>query len=359
MLKFTEADQAKNRVASAEKDLSKAQDELVELCKQLFTLRSEAGRALVADFEAYINTLASRPKEYDRTLELYHLNLTRFDAEGKAFSESLGQEITRAAVGGGATAGLGVAAGAATAFGAPTAAMAIATTFGTASTGTAISALSGAAATNAALAWLGGGAVAAGGGGMAAGNALLALAGPVGLALAGVTLAAGVGYAAYKNYSTIEEADKIYKELVTTRSFVQKTATQVVGLYGLTVQHTYSLRQMLDAFVEDAPKDYLLFSDRQKELLGAMHNNVLALSRLLKLKPGEVEDLTAPVKDSELNASESTYKPNFVVGADGVAKSTISDIPYPSMGAAQSVISGLPLPSIKDAVLWKVKGLFN
>lgn len=331
MLKFTEAAEARDRVAKAEKDLGEAQNALVEQCNQLHTLRSDVGRALVADFEAYVNTLASRPKQYDRTLELYHFNLQRFDDAGRTFSEGLSEEIQKAATFGSATAGLGAAAGAATAFGAPTAAMAIATTFGTASTGTAISALSGAAATNAALAWLGGGALAAGGGGMAAGNALLALAGPVGLALAGTTLVAGLGWAAYKNHSTIEEATALYKQLSDTKSLVQTNLRQVSGLYGLTVEHTHGLRQLFDAFVADAPKDYLLFSARQKELLGAMHNNVLALGRLLKLKPGEVADLTAPVEDSELGAAQQSgadgaYTPNFVFYSANASAAPVVDI---------------------------------
>lgn len=331
MLKFSEATEAKDRVVQAERDLSLAQNVLVEQCNQLYALRSDVGRTLVADFEVYVNTLASRPKEYDKTLELYHLNLQQFDNAGQAFSEGLSQEIRKTATVSSATVGLGTAAGAATAFGAPTAAMAIATTFGTASTGTAISALSGAAATNAALAWLGGGALAAGGGGMAAGNALLALAGPVGLALAGTTLAAGLGWAAYKNRSTIDEATALYKSLSETKALVQEHSSQVSVLYGLTVEHTHSLRQLLDAFVVDAPKNYLLFSDRQKELLGAMHNNVLALSRLLKLKPGDVVDLTAPVENSELSAvqqgeADGIYKPNFVFYSDDALKFSKLDL---------------------------------
>lgn len=300
MLKFTEASEARARVADKEKCLQKAQDGLVHLCNQLYTLRTHVGRVLVADFERFVNTLSSRPKCYERTFELYHFNLQKFDRAGQSYSDSLGQAIRQAAVSSGATAGLGAAAGAATAFIAPTAAMAVATTFGTASTGTAISALSGAAATKAALAWLGGGAITAGGGGVVAGNALLALAGPAGLALAGVSVVTGVGWAAYKNRSTIEEATNMHRTLGVALSYVQANTGKVSGLYGLTVEHTNSLRQMLDSFVVDAPNDYLLFSDRQKEILGAMHNNVLALGRLLKLKPGEVADLSAPIEDAEL-----------------------------------------------------------
>lgn len=314
MLKFTEASQARDRVAEIEKSLTQEQSGLVTLCGQLHELRSGVGRSLIAEFEAYVNTLAKTPKEFDRTFALYHHNLQQFDDAGQTFSEGLDQEIRSAATIGGATAGLGAAAGAATAFGAPTAAIAVATTFGTASTGTAISALSGAAATKAALAWLGGGAIAAGGGGVAAGNALLALAGPVGWALAGSTLVAGLGWAGYKNRATIEEADAIFKELSEAKALVQKNTMEVSGLYGLTTSHTHSLRQMFGAFVEDAPKDCQLFNERQLSIFGAMHNNVLALSRLLKLKPGEVADLTAPVEDSELTEAAPAQHPSSDAG---------------------------------------------
>ena len=259
------------------------------------------GRSLIAEFESFINSLVETPREFDRTFALYHINLQQFDQAGKLLSENLEQEIRSAATIGGATAGLGAAAGAATAFGAPTAAMAVATTFGTSSTGIAISTLSGAAATKAALAWLGGGALTAGGTGIAGGNALLALAGPIGWALAGGSLAAGIGWTAYKNRATIEEANGIFEELSQAKAIVHKNMMEVSELYGQTTMHIHSLRQMFDAIVEDAPKDYLLFNERQMSLLNAMHNNVLALSRLIKVKPGERADLTAPVNDKELS----------------------------------------------------------
>ena len=152
MLKFTEASQARDRVAEIEKSLAQEQSGLVTLCGQLHELRSVVGRSLIAEFESFINSLVETPREFDRTFALYHINLQQFDQAGKLLSENLEQEIRSAATIGGATAGLGAAAGAATAFGAPTAAMAVATTFGTSSTGIAISTLSGAAATKAALA---------------------------------------------------------------------------------------------------------------------------------------------------------------------------------------------------------------
>lgn len=295
MLKFTEASQARDRVVDADKSHAKAHAQLLALCGELHTLRSEVGRSLIAEVEAYINTLATRPKEFDRAFALYHHNLKQFDAA----SHSFGAKIQEAATVGSATAGVGVAAGAATAFGAPTAALAVATTFGTASTGTAISALSGAAATNAAVAWLGGGAIAAGGGGMVGGNALLALAGPVGLALAGTSAVAGLGWAAYKNRATIKEADSVYRKLVDNQALVEKHAKEVLELKALTTTHTDGLRQMFDEFVVDAPTDCSLFSERQFELVGALMNNVEALGRAIKMKPGEAATLQGPVQDSE------------------------------------------------------------
>ena len=99
-------------------------------------------------------------------------------------------------------------------------------------------------------------------------------------------------------------ANGIFEELSQAKAIVHKNMMEVSELYGQTTMHIHSLRQMFDAIVEDAPKDYLLFNERQMSLLNAMHNNVLALSRLIKVKPGERADLTAPVNDKEL--SEAT-----------------------------------------------------
>lgn len=317
MLGFKDASAAKQRVQDAQEVYCETSKHVVAQCEQLNELRLRAGTQVVADFETYISKLASSPKSYERTVELYSLNHASLLADGQSYSDMVDVAIQKAAIGGGATAGLGAAAGAATALGAPTAAMAVAMTFGTASTGTAISALTGAAATNAALAWLGGGALAAGGGGMSGGSALLALAGPVGWALAGGTLLAGAGYAWWKNINTSEEADALWQQLSEATGELARALTEVSGIYGLTAIHTSKLRSLLDGFEVDAPSDYQLFSERQKEALGAMHNNVLALARLLKLKPGETVDLMKPVEDSEVRSarfsqqSGPAYVPNF------------------------------------------------
>ena len=159
--------------------------EVEQASVRLFEQRQRAVAEVVEPVESYVNRLARSPKEFDRSVREYRIEIDRF----KSTVRRIETEAKRSeAIGGGAGVAGVMAGGGMAAFG-PTVAMAVATTFGTASTGTAISALSGAAAANAALAWLGSGALAAGGGGMAAGHALLALAGPVGWTVGGLAVA--------------------------------------------------------------------------------------------------------------------------------------------------------------------------
>lgn len=306
VLKFNEVAGLRSQVAAKRDEVAAAENVVVEVCTRLHQLRFEVGCTIVGDVETFINSVANHPKEYSRTIGTYQLKSKQFKKDGLDFAEYVGKKLHEAKLESGATSGLGVAAGAATAFGAPTAAMAVATTFGTASTGAAISALSGAAATNAALAWLGGGALAAGGGGMAAGNALLALAGPAGWALAGMSLVAGAGWAAYKNNATKEDSLKLLEALEAERSNVEVKSQQVSQLYGLTVTHTDALRTLLNELTAAAPKSYAEFTAQQKELLGALHNNVLALGNLLSLKPGDTADLGAALEPLVGQPSSST-----------------------------------------------------
>lgn len=150
---------------------------------KLYQLRVDCQKVIAA-CQAYINSLATVPKDLRVAVDALVLEYSRFEGE----MASVQALVRTAAIEAGSVAGAGVAAGVGFAALAPSAAMAIATTFGTASTGAAISGLTGAAATNAALAWLGGGALAAGGGGMAAGQAFLALAGPIGWTIGGIGL---------------------------------------------------------------------------------------------------------------------------------------------------------------------------
>ena len=141
---------------------NKAKTDSINLFKERVTVAT----TLIKSVEDYFTSLSNSPKEFDKTVRKYRIEVDRFDRKVKALNIEAAEveDYGTGVMVGGAAAGVGVAALA------PTAALAVATTFGTASTGVAISTLGGAAATNAALAWLGGGALAAGGGGMGGGN---------------------------------------------------------------------------------------------------------------------------------------------------------------------------------------------
>jgi hypothetical protein len=247
---------------------------------ELFVLRKKSSEDVISAVESYINTLASTPKEFDRSFAEYK-------AEFREFTQILRDLQTQSDdtnVQFGTTATAGILAGVGTAAFAPTAAMAIATTFGTASTGTAIATLSGAAATNAALAWLGGGTLAAGAGGMVAGEALLALAGPVGWAIGGVVIVGAGLLARSKNEKIANEANAKRKEVEVLTAQLKAAEHEVNALMSLTTTHVSGVKNILSKLQKSAPNDYRSFSSEEKNELGALKNNIEALSKLLNKK---------------------------------------------------------------------------
>lgn len=247
---------------------------------ELFVLRKNSSEEVIGVVEAYINTLANTPKEFDRSFAEYKAEFrvfTQMLRDLQIKSDDVDFEF-------GTTATAGILAGAGTAAFAPTAAMAIATTFGTASTGTAIASLSGAAATNAALAWLGGGTLAAGAGGMAAGEALLALAGPVGWAIGGVAIVGGGLLARSKNEKIANEANAKRKEVEVLTAQLKAAEREVNGLISLTKNHVTGVKQILSKLKNHAPHDYRSFSPEARNELTALLNHIQSLSKLLNKK---------------------------------------------------------------------------
>lgn len=245
---------------------------------RLFEQRQRVAAEVIEPVEEYVNGLANTPKEFDKSVRAFRIEIDRFgstvqriEAEA-AKSGKIGSGVGLA----GTTVGVSMAA-----FG-PTAALAVATTFGTASTGTAISALSGAAATKAALAWLGGGALAAGGGGMAAGNALLALAGPVGWTIGGLALVGSGTYLHYRNGALAQEA---VKERVRVEGEVRSLRTaheEIERLAASTRTYSEGTLASLNWLCSRAPHDYRQFDPEHKERLGALINHIRALSELIR-----------------------------------------------------------------------------
>jgi hypothetical protein len=233
--------------------------------------------------EKFVNSLANRPMDFDAKFKEIDINKRSFSNEVKKINKE--QKVVE--VKAGMQAGAGTAVGVGVAALGPSAAMAIATTFGTASTGTAIASLSGAAATNAALAWIGGGALAASGSGMAGGTAFLALAGPVGIAIGGVSIAGAGALAAKKNKKIAEKAEKETRKVKREISGLNKIDVSIESLSKRTSKFLNKNKDLFKGMNSTYPNDYRLFSDEQKEMIGALVNNTHSISKLIIKKAGE------------------------------------------------------------------------
>jgi hypothetical protein len=247
---------------------------------ELFVLRKKSSEEVIGSVEAYINTLANTPKEFDRSFSEYKAEFrvfTKMLDELKIKSDDINFQF-------GTTATAGILAGVGTAAFAPTAAMAIATTFGTASTGTAISSLSGAVATRAALAWLGGGTLASGAGGIVGGEALLALAGPIGWTIGGVAILGSGLLARSKNEKIANEANEKRKEIEILIAQLKVANIEINQLTSLTKTHVTGIKEVLSRLKTYAPDNYQLFTPQDKSNLAALINHIESLSKLLNKK---------------------------------------------------------------------------
>mgnify|MGYP000850860191 FL=1 len=265
--------------------------EAINKYNEAYTMLNENGLSLLTErkrvvdllghIENLVNSLANRPKEYDKSLEEVKINKHSFKDVYEHAASDL-NDIKGAAVG----MGSGVLGGAAVASLAPSAAMWIATTFGTASTGTAISALSGAAATNAALAWLGGGTLAAGGGGTAAGAAFLAFAGPIGWGIAGATILTSVALFARKAFKRNKEKEE---EILTVLKNTEKLSECSAKIKVMLSEIDY-LRKSVSSEYEKCLKYYNKnFSGIDGDgrfALGTLVNNTKSLSAKLRTSIG-------------------------------------------------------------------------
>lgn len=256
-------------------DYNLAYTDLSDAGLDLFHSR-ERSIDLLGHVENLVNSIANRPKSFDRDFG----DVSVYKKTFKETEEFAKQELS-AARKSAAGVGAGVAAGMAVASMAPSAAIWVATTFGTASTGTAISTLSGAAASQAALAWLGGGALAAGGGGTAAGSALLAMAGPIGWGIAGATLLTSIVLFAKKKHDIRDEKQR---ELSAIKENTERVAEMFASVHAL-IEKTNMLRNRLSDQYEQCVKyfgsDYVRLDLETQDRLATMVNNTLALAQLL------------------------------------------------------------------------------
>ena len=268
--------EAQERLRRAVENYEKDCEYLQNAAGSLYQTRVNRGVEIIQLCENYINTLANSPKEFSKVVTKLKFQLKEITGKDWDLIYSAHNSNVAAAGGAGVMAGAGVAC-----FG-PAAAMAIATTFGTASTGTAIASLSGAAAVNAALAWLGGGALTVGGGGMVAGNALLALAGPIGWGIGGVALAGSAFWTSSENEKIGREATNRAIEIEGDTAKVNITKKEVNLLEGETVKLANLIHSGLQDFKQNAPLNYLDFSQSLKKMLANLINSINSLSESLK-----------------------------------------------------------------------------
>lgn len=231
---------------------------------------------IIVDFERIINSIANKPKEFDKKMGLVCIEIRKFRDTEEYVKEALekeikaGLDIAAAAAGGMAFAGM-----------APSVAMQIATTFGKASTGTAIKALSGAAAQKAALAWLGGGALSAGGAGIAGGQALLALAGPIGWSLSGAAAGISLISMSRSNKEIADRAIDEAKKIMIETEHIQETTKKVENLKAETDSLYNKLKCETEKMEDLYASNYQLLNSEKKLFLGAIVNNLFSLSCLL------------------------------------------------------------------------------
>lgn len=271
--------QALKECEKAGETYKKEYDNTIKNSSKLYSNKQEA-RKILEGVEEYVNLLANKPKEFEKTIKEVSIRRKAFEKEVRQLEIEAKEadKVGKGIVGGGLLAGAGVAA-----FG-PTAAMGIATTFGTASTGTAIATLAGAAQTNAALAWLGGGALAAGGTGVAGGEAFLAMAGPVGWAIGGFALVGGGLLANSKNKKIAEKAEAQTKKIKAETTEINKIKERIIAEIKVVEQLNAGISNTLVYLVNSKKMDYWTFTDDERDALAELINASESLSVRLGVK---------------------------------------------------------------------------
>lgn len=271
--------QALKECEKAGETYKKEYDNTIKNSSKLYSNKQEA-RKILEGVEEYVNLLANKPKEFEKTIKEVSIRRKAFEKEVRQLEIEAKEadKVGKGIVGGGLLAGAGVAA-----FG-PTAAMGIATTFGTASTGTAIATLAGAAQTNAALAWLGGGALAAGGTGVAGGEAFLAIAGPVGWAIGGFALVGGGLLANSKNKKIAEKAEAQTKKIKAETTEINKIKERIIAEIKVVEQLNAGISNTLVYLMNSKKMDYWTFTDDERDALAELINASESLSVRLGVK---------------------------------------------------------------------------
>ena len=122
---------------------------------------------------------------------------------------------------------------------------------------------------------------------MVAGQALLALAGPVGWGIAGTSLITTL-ILVYKKKIKAQESKK--DEIMRMKNCIEALKELKGSMDALTLQTNLqyvSVSEQLKACRDLGNKDYLNFTDSEKQSLGALVNNVMGLSALVSKTLGD------------------------------------------------------------------------
>ena len=185
---------------------------------RLFEQRQRVVAEVIEPVEEYVNGLANTPKEFDKSVRAFRIEINRFDSAVQCIKTE---------------------------------------------------------AAKSALAWLGGG-------GMAAGHALLALAGPAGWTVGGLALVGSGTYLHYRNgvlaQKAVQERVRVEREIRSLRTARRK----IEGFEASTRTYTEGTLASLGWLCDYAPHDYRQFDPGQKERLAALINHIRALSELIR-----------------------------------------------------------------------------
>lgn len=256
-------------------------DQMRKACDELHSVRESAVEDITT-VEEIVNSIANRPKEFDKHLG----DIKQYVAQFRKTQE-YAKEAYKEAVKSGVGIFAGVATGGAIATATPKVAMSIATTFGRATTGRAISTLSGGAAERAALGWIGrhtGGIATKGvvtGSGLASGKAFLALLGKIGWGVSAVTTTYSLLHMSAKNKKLSDEAITAATDIMKAREIVRETEEKVKNLQEMTEELKDELAIQIQIGELYRGKSYLSLEEDAQLQLGTLVNNTLSLAALL------------------------------------------------------------------------------
>lgn len=244
-------------------------------CDKNYTVKQNSKIAVVK-VEMLINSIANKPKKFEKEINDIKLNREEFES-----TEKFAKEAEESAVKAGINAGLGVGGGIAFAAAAPNALMKYAMLFGKTSSGKLIRELNGIAAKKAALAFLGGGAKAAGGAGVAGGVKLLALMGVIGYAIGGINAVYGFYKHNKKNGKIADDVVEAARE-ISEKSYELKELNEKIKEMTNENSSIYeNVVKQYDEMEKYSHVDYRLLDDDEKISLGILVNNTLSLSEVM------------------------------------------------------------------------------